>query len=588
MTFRPETNLCREAIPLDGIWQCTAEAGDWSAGLLRHVPIAVPGSWNEQLAEAGLMNHTGTLWYQRDVLIPARAAGQTILLHFGSADYDAVIYWNGEEVGRSGVLMMPFTVDLTGIAEPGYTGRLVVRIDAELPDHAPMQRVRREDYRAEGRYKDEYFPPVRFDFFPIGGLNRPVHLCLVPGRLDCPVIQTGWGGVCGTLQLTWRGDAEIDHTHVYLDDAPLGEVAAGAFEARPDWVKPWSPDHPHLYTLRIDQLDQNGEVADRLTRRIGFRTVRVDANRLLLNGEPITLRGFGKHEDTPIAGRGRNLPALVKDFRLLQWCGANSVRTSHYPYDDAFLDMADEMGILVISEVFSVNLDFRKVAEGDVAHHIAAARRLIARDGHHASVIAWSLSNEPGYLGEAEYREESAPYWEALFTAAREMDPTRPMTVANVQYAGEDDPAFAWCDFLSVNRYYGWYHEPGQLERAGQALRGLFDRLADVHGKPIFVSEFGADAVAGMHATTDQMWTEEYQADLIAAYWREIEAHPAVIGGHVWNFADFRTAQHGRRAVMNRKGVFTRERDPKRAAFTLRALWGAVYASRQNAGVREE
>jgi beta-glucuronidase len=191
-------------------------------------------------------------------------------------------------------------------------------------------------------------------------------------------------------------------------------------------------------------------------------------------------------------------------------------------------------------------------------------------------VIAWSLANEPGYLGEAIYASASAPYWAEVFAHARALDPTRPLTLAQVQYAGEADPAFGLCDFLSVNRYYGWYTEPGQLERATVRLRELFDRLSAVHGKPIFVSEFGADAIAGFHATTDQLWTEDFQSDFIEAYWREILAHPAVIGGHVWNFADFRTAQHGRRAVLNHKGVFTRQRDPKRAAFTVRRLWRGV------------
>ena len=246
--------------------------------------------------------------------------------------------------------------------------------------------------------------------------------------------------------------------------------------------------------------------------------------------------------------------------------------------------MADEAGILVISELFSVNLDFRRVDERDLAAHKAGLDALIARDGHHACVVAWSLSNEPGYLGESVYPERSGEYWAEVFGHARLRDPTRPMTVANVQYASEQDPAFTQSDFLSVNRYYGWYHEPGQIDRARDALRALFDRLSQAHGKPIFVSEFGADALAGLHATTDQMWTEDYQSDLIEAYWAEIAAHPAVIGGHVWNFADFRTAQHGRRAVMNRKGVFTRERDPKRAAFTLRRLWSPPQNSKDNGG----
>lgn len=566
--MRPETNAFREAISLDGIWRCrpdpddVGEDRDWASGLSQTLPIAVPGSWNEQLAEAGLMNFVGAFWYERTVLVPERGFGQRIVLHFGSADYSARVYWNGIEVGIAGPAKLPFAVDLTEHATPGETGRLIVRVDNRLPEHGPMQRVTLEDYVAESRPKDEYWPAVRFDFFPFGGLARPVHLCLLPpDPLGSVTIRTGWQDGAGWLDV----DA----------DAPL----AARLDGRPvesRWVsdvEPWSPGHPRLYTLTLDRLDADGRAVDRITRRVGFRTFEVRGAQAYLNGEPIELKGFGKHEDTPVAGRGVNLPALVKDFQLLKWTGANSVRTSHYPYDETFLDMADEAGILVISEVFSVNLDFRRTDDRDLAAHKRSVTDLIARDGHHACVIAWSLANEPGYLGEAEYGERSAPYWRDLFAHARSLDASRPMTVANVQYAGLDDPAFAQSDFLSVNRYYGWYTEPGQLGRAEAQLRALFDTLAERHAKPIFVSEFGADAVAGMHSSTDQMWTEDYQSDLVETYWRVIAAHPACMGGHVWNFADFRTAQHGRRAVMNRKGVFTRERDPKRAAFTLRQLW---------------
>ncbi|QYU69096.1 hypothetical protein J4558_02830 [Leptolyngbya sp. 15MV] len=155
---------------------------------------------------------------------------------------------------------------------------------------------------------------------------------------------------------------------------------------------------------------------------------------------------------------------------------------------------------------------------------------------------------------------------------ARVLDPTRPLTHAKVGYAGNDDPAFGESDFLGMNRYHGWYSNPGQIEAGVAALRADFDAVA-AHGKPVVLLEFGADALAGQHATHDQLFTEEYQQRLIEAYWAEIERHPALAGGHVWNFADFRTAQHGRRVVHNLKGVFTRTREPKMAAWALRRLW---------------
>lgn len=565
--IRPQTNSCRRAISLDGLWRCKpdpdglGEAEGWANGLDASLAIAVPGSWNEQLAEAGLMNFTGAVWYETDFVGFPGHTGKKITLYFGCADYSAIVFLNGAEVGRSGPQALPFEIDITDAAtSPTQRHKLIVRVVAQLPEHGPMQRVTLSDYRSENRTRDEYWPAVRFDFFPFGGLNRSVYLSIVPkDGISAVRVRTGWKAAGGWLDV----DAgRTDDIRLFLDG---NEISTGLIPG----VRPWSPESPRLYDLRIVCLRSSDEI----DLRIGFRTLEVDGQQLLLNGEPVILRGFGKHEDTPVAGRGLNLACMIKDFQLLKWCGANSVRTSHYPYDETFLDLADETGILVISEVFSVNLDFRRTDERDLAAHKDSISALIARDGHHASVIAWSLANEPGYLGEAEYTRRSAPYWADLFAHARSEDDTRPFTIANVQYAGLDDPAFTESDFLSVNRYFGWYTEPGQLRRAGERLTELMDRLSGAHRKPIFVSEFGADAVAGMHATTDQMWTEEYQSDFIETYWRAISNHPACVGGHVWNFADFRTAQHGRRAVLNRKGVFTRERDPKRAAFTIRRLW---------------
>jgi beta-glucuronidase len=163
-----------------------------------------------------------------------------------------------------------------------------------------------------------------------------------------------------------------------------------------------------------------------------------------------------------------------------------------------------------------------------------------------------------------------------LVQKARNLDKTRPLTTANVQYAGINDPAFSRVDVIGLNRYHGWYNAPGQIERGVEMVRRELDYLHDKYGKPIIMFEFGADALHGEHSTTDQLFTEEYQADFLAAYCDLLESHPACVGEHVWNFADFRTSQHFRRVVLNRKGVFTRDRRPKRAAFMLRDRWDSL------------
>jgi len=581
--IRPQTNACRTAIDLSGIWRVRFDPDDcggrdgWSAGIgtADTHAIAIPGSWNEQLAEAGYMNYVGAAWLETEVFIAPALPGVRRVLHFASVDYHADVWLGGRHLGTSGAAMLPFAFDVTDVVRPGATARLVVRVTNVLPADGPTQGITRSTYVEEGRPRDEYLPAVRFDFFPFGGINRPVHLVSMPAQAI-----TAYRAVATMTAVTLHVEAPegmrvgarlVGHGQS-VEAAGLATNGRATLTLAPDTPRCWSPDDPALYDLAIDLLDAQETLVDRVEQRIGFREIRVEGSQLLLNGAPITLRGFGKHEDSPIHGRGLNLPQLVKDFALLKWTGANSVRTSHYPYAEEFYDMADAAGVLVIDEVFSINLDFRRVDDAVLASHKAAVEQLIARDANRTCVIAWSLANEPGYLAEPEYRERSGTYWQALFAHARALDPTRPMTHANVGYAGNDDPAFAEADIVTINRYHGWYSEPAQLDRARAALVADFDKLA-AHGKPIFVAEFGADALAGQHATYDQLFTEEYQARFIETYWDAITAHPAVIGGHVWNFADFRTAQHGRRVVHNLKGVFTRTREPKMAAWAVKRLW---------------
>ncbi len=589
--IRPHNNPWRSARDLGGIWQFRLDAGDvgvaagWGGGLdpaATHA-IAVPGSWNEQLAELGAMNHVGPAWYQSEFHTPALAAGEVAELRFGSADYFADVWIDGTAVGSSSAAMLPFTVPVAVGPCPAKLRQLVVRVSNLLPENGPMQRVSKADYPAEGRPRDEYLPAVRFDFFPYGGINRPVHLVVRPAVAIADYrVVTRQNGADWTAEvaITATGGAACQLSLTTPDGsiAASGTAAlaggAGTVTLAVPGGRPWSPADPYLYRLDLTLADPAGQAIDGVSQRLGLREIAVVGTELRLNGQPLTLTGCGKHEDSPIHGRGLNLPQLVKDFGLLKWLGANSVRTSHYPYAEEFLDMADAHGILVIDELFCVNLDFRKVDAATLAAHQREAGELIARDANRTCVIAWSLANEPGYLAEREY-QASGPYWTALFAHARALDPTRPLTHANVGYAGNADPAFDHGDFLMINRYHGWYSDPAQLDLATAKLRADLDAIA-AYGKPILISEFGADALAGQHSTTPQLFTEEYQADFIAAYWREIAAHPACIGGHIWAFADFRTAQHGRRVVYNLKGLFTRTREPKAAAFTARRLWGAA------------
>jgi beta-glucuronidase len=277
---------------------------------------------------------------------------------------------------------------------------------------------------------------------------------------------------------------------------------------------------------------------------------------------------------------------MVHDFALMQWLGANSFRTSHYPYAEEVLDLADRLGFVVIDETSAVGLNlgiggglFRvdpkptfseeTIGSATQAVHGRAIDELIARDKNHPSVVLWSLANEP-----ESHTDQARAYFEPLFAAARAADPSRPVGFVNMMLAQPDACKVSdLADVIMINRYYGWYVEPGDLATAEAGLESELRSWVDRHAKPIIVTEYGADAMPGLHTLDGVAWSEEYQVALLDTYHRVFDRVDAVVGEHVWNFADFATNPSFMRVDGNKKGVFTRDRRPKAAARRLRQRW---------------
>lgn len=584
----PLRNAFREMIDMNGLWSFAPDPGDiglqqgWNNGFVPTAEIAVPGSWNEQLEELGLMNYVGAAWYSTTVYIPESAGGRAIHVRVGSADYHADVWVNGTPAGSNDFGFLPFTVPVDGIAAPGTTALVVIRVDNRLSNDTIPQGISSDLYAQELRLREETFPPARFDFTPFGGIHRPVHLLILPPvafrSIRVTTLRSGrHSAVSVRVGTTVPLDAVFDVTVTGngTDVTMRGTITGngGTAEIAIDGCRFWSPADPFLYQVTV-RLIVNGSAVDEYTLPIGVREVRIQDGRLLLNGEPVYLKGFGKHEDSPVAGKGLSLPVLVKDLTMMRWMHANSFRTSHYPYAEEMMSAADRAGLLVIDEVPAVSLDFRHTTPRTLAHHKEFLRRLIERDANHPCVIMWALGNEPNLAGDPGYTTGPAgAYWSDVFREARALDPSRPLTVPNCLRAGIDDPVLALSDVICLNRYYGWYEYPGQLAKGCAELRKELLAVYQRYGAPVMMSEFGADTVPGLHSTTDQMFTEEYQERFLTETIGVLRSLPFVIGEHVWNFADFRTPQNMRRVMFNLKGVFTRTRSPKMAAFTLRRIW---------------
>ena len=209
------------------------------------------------------------------------------------------------------------------------------------------------------------------------------------------------------------------------------------------------------------------------------------------------------------------------------------------------------------------------VGEAAQAQHRRTIEELIARDKNHPSVVLWSIANEP-----ESHTEEARNYFQPLFDTARAADPSRPVSFVNMMLAPPERCLLTdLADVVMVNRYYGWYVDAGDLVAAERNLENELRRWAAKHDKPILVTEYGADTLAGLSTVRPVMWSEEYQAALLDVYHRVFDRVDAVVGEQVWNFADFQTGQSFVRVDGNKKGVFTRDRRPKSAARALRRRW---------------
>ena len=588
--LRPQDTSTRERKNLNGLWQFALDlegqgrTDRWFAGPLADArEMAVPASFNDIAADAAVRDYFGDVWYQRTVWVPRGWEGQRIVLHFESATHRATVWVNETEVVSHEGGYTPFEADITDYVTPGQEVRITALVNNTLHWQSIPPGVI-EDTPAGKRQLYWH------DFFNYAGIHRNVWLYATnPAHFTDVTLTTDLDGADGVIgYATEVENADAFETKVILRNAEGQEVATGSGTSGtltvPN-VHKWAPGDGYLYDLELQLLD--GEtVVDSYRQRVGVRTVKVDGIKFLINGEPVYFTGFGKHEDVPVIGKGHNDAYLLHDFELLKWIGANSFRTSHYPYAEDVIDYADRQGIVLIDETAAVGLNmglgggifggqgyvtFSPATANDATRevHAQAIRELIARDKNHPSVVLWSIANEP----ESD-TEGAENYFRPLFDVAREADPSRPVGFVNVMLAPHGKCRVSqFGDVLMLNRYYGWYVNTGDLEGAELAWEEELTAWAG-EGKPIIITEYGADTYPGLHSiAAGSPWSEEYQIEYLEMNHRVFDRIDAVVGEQMWNFADFATTSGIMRVGGNKKGAFTRDRQPKAAAHYLRSRW---------------
>ena len=578
---------------LDGMWKFqidwdgSGDEGDWEKGVPAPDLIPVPASFQDFYTDKKIREFTGDVWYENDILVPAHMQGDDVFLRFGAATHRAWVYINGELAGEHEGGFLPFLVDITGKARYGEKNKVVVKVNNELSEtNIPCGRT---ITLSDGRKMTKPY----FDFYNYSGLQRSVYLISIPKNsifdIDLSYKVEGQSAeISYSVYVKGKGDVALS---LYDEDGAEVSSASGREGViKLDDVHLWQVRDAYLYELRVDLTDGT-DLLDTYELPIGIREVGIDGTDILINGRPVYLKGFGKHEDSDIVGRGFNIGVMKRDFELMKWIGANSFRTSHYPYDEEIYRMADREGFLVIDEVPAVGLfeslvNFLDAGTGKGAKsffskpttpvllksHLRAVEEMIARDKNHPSVIAWSLLNEPESTD-----ENSVPYFTAVFDKAHELDPEkRPRT-----FAMESNSSTTRCrcyhlsDFISLNRYYGWYILGGnEIGDAEVKFRKEMDDWAALKlDKPFIFSEYGADTMPSEHKLPSVMWSQEYQCEVLEMLHKVFDSYGFVKGEQIWNFADFQTTEGLMRVNGNKKGVFTRQRQPKDAAFLLKRRW---------------
>ena len=387
-------------------------------------------------------------------------------------------------------------------------------------------------------------------------------------HIDDIVIKTVVNGDYHVVSAELKGDG-TDAVYTVTDEN--GDVVSSGKTGMIYIKNPylWQIGEPYLYTLTVRTA------TDCYREKFGIRKISYDDKSLCVNDNPVYLKGFGMHEDFPIIGKGNNSAVNVRDFELLKWINANCFRTSHYPYAEEIMDLADEYGLLVVDEVPAVGCnnwpDYtygeNRLDEITLALHKNSLRLMLERDKNHPCLAMVSVANEA-----ATYEDASREYFSEVIGYVRSLTDL-PVTTAELTRACEGNKIGDLVDFIGLNRYFGWYDEIGNIKAAEPLLKRDLEAYYKQFKKPIIMFEFGTDTIEGIHSAPALAFSEEYQTEFLKEYCRIFDELPYVQGELVWNFADFMTKQGTIRVNGNRKGVFTRERQPKSAAFYLKERW---------------
>ena len=559
----------RSTTSLNGEWQAIIDpsgSGDYRQVWLEKKPqkktdffeysfegapvLNVPGDFNSQMCE--LTYYEGTVWYKKQFNYSIKT-GKRLFLHFGAVNYLADVYLNGEKIGSHEGGFTPFQFEITDKVKDGQNS-LIVKVD--------------------NRRLQNGLPGLGYDWFNYGGITREVDLIetnstfiedyfiqLKKGSLNTVL---GWVQVNGTQS---KQDIEIEIPELKLRHKVKTDENGFARIEFNSKFKLWSPENPKLYQVII-----KGKT-DTLTDNIGFRSIEVQGNQVLLNKNPIFLKAVNIHEENP---NKRARAYSQEDARELlgsaKELGCNFVRLVHYPHNENMVKEAEKMGLMVWNELpVYQHIQF---SDRLVPHKLEQMlQEMVNRDKNRSGVVVWSLSNET-YPGTPNRNEALIE----LTELCRALDSTRLIVhVMNTQRYQDNtfdvsDPLYEYSDLVAINEYIGWY-VPWQGKPSDTKWNVAFP------DKPVFISEFGGEALYGNNdGPTDEAayWTEGYQEQIYIDQVEMFNTIPDLVGVCPWLLFDYRSLGRMHSVYQkgyNRKGLISEDGEKKKAWYVMKTYF---------------
>ena len=516
--------------------------------------MQIPSDWNTK--DERLFFYEGTVWFKKsfDVSpLTTHLSPLKYLLYFGAVNYDCRVWVNGREAGHHVGGFTPFNFDVSDLLKEGEN-TVIVKVDNKR--HA------------------EDVPTQIFDWWNYGGITRNVKLVKVtPVYLEDYSLQLektkgGKSEKMRDISFSARlNKAEAGHKVViFIPELKLeqqlttdneGKVS-GTLKVNAKKLSLWSPENPKLYQIHLS-LDTL-----RITDEIGFRTIETRDKQILLNGQPIFLKGISIHNEKPNGGGRAN---SAEDARiLLSWAkelGCNFVRLAHYPHHEEMVREAEKMGILVWSEI-PVYWTIAWTNPQTFQNAQQQLTDMISRDHNRANIIIWSIANETPHSNERD------DFLGRLAQYARSLDNTRLISMA-MEVTGAsnyvnrlNDNMNQYVDVVSFNQYIGWYRDVNDAPKMTWEIP---------YNKPVIISEFGGGARYGYHGDKNQRWTEEFQENLYRENCAMLDKIEGLSGTTPWILKDFRSPRRvlpGVQDYYNRKGLFSDKGEKKKAFYVLK------------------